>query len=165
MISPAIQYAKFQPVTHSRTGVPAAASRNQFFRRLCHAPQPSHGYRRQAATAGGSVRVGPLGLSVLVWSELAAVRGVVGRVVATRRGRHPGPPSPEHELAYWIAGLIAAAEKCFRRDVYPTRLQGTVAVEALGCYYQALSYSGGRLAPCSPVLHLQAEGHNEHHQP
>jgi len=74
-----------------RSGVPAAASRNQFFRRLCHAPQPSQGYRRQAETAGGSVGIGPPGLSGSVWSELAAVRWAVERVVAARRGGHPAP--------------------------------------------------------------------------
>jgi len=72
--------------------VPAAASRNQFFWRLSHAPQPSHGYRRQAATAGGCVGVGPPGLSGSVWSGLAAVRWFVERVVAARRGGHPAPP-------------------------------------------------------------------------
>ena len=86
--------------------MPAAASRNQCFRRLCHAPQLSHGYRRQAATAGGSVKDGPLGLSGLVWSGLAAVRWFVARVVAARRGGHPAPPSPEQGLAYLVVEVI-----------------------------------------------------------
>ncbi len=86
--------------------MPAAASRNQFFRRLGHAPQPSRGYRRQAETAGGFVRAGPSGLSGLVWSGLAAVRWFVERMAAARRGGHPAPPEPEHGLAYFIAGVI-----------------------------------------------------------
>jgi len=98
--------------------VPAAARRNQFFRRLCHAPKPSHGYRRQAATTGGSVRVGPLGLPGSVWSELAAVRWCVERVVAARRGGHPAPLSPELGLAYLIAGLISNGWRMFS----PSRL-------------------------------------------
>ena len=75
--------------------MPAAACRNQFFKRRCHAPQPSQGYRRQAETAGGCVRVGPPGLSGLGWSELTAVRGFVEWVVAARRGGHPAPPLRE----------------------------------------------------------------------
>ena len=82
--------------------MPAAASRNQFFRRPCHAPQPSQGYRRQAATAGGSVKVGPLGLSVLVWSGLAAVRGFAERVVAARRGGHPAPPNISYRCTCYL---------------------------------------------------------------
>ena len=106
IIKPAIKYGKCRNLTQRRSGVPAAARRNQFFRRRCHAPQPSQGYRRQAATAGGSVRVGPPGLSGSVWSGLAAVRWFVERVVAARRGGHPAPTFPEQELPYLIAGLI-----------------------------------------------------------
>ncbi len=86
--------------------MPAAVSRNQFFQRLCHAAQPSRGYRRQAETAGGSVETGPPGLSEYACSELAAVRWSVVSMVAARRGGHPAPPEPEHGLAYLIAGVI-----------------------------------------------------------
>jgi len=92
-IASAISYSKLHHPTQGRSGVPAAASRNQFFRRRCHTPQPSQGYRRQAETAGGSVGVGPPGLPGSAWSGLAAVRGFVERVVAARRGGHPAPPA------------------------------------------------------------------------
>ena len=106
IMAPVSEYAKFQHVTQRRSGVPAAASRNQFFRRLCHAPQPSQGYRRQAATAGGSVEVCSPGLSGSVWSGLTAVRKVVERMVAARRGGHPAPP------VGWISEF--AIFKCHR---------------------------------------------------
>src|SRR5512143_101207 len=104
MIAVAMQYANCRHLTHRRSGVPAAASRNQFFRRLGHAPQLSKGYRRQAETADDFVESGPPGLPGLAWSGLAAVRWFVERMVAACRGGHLAPPEPGQELAYLTAG-------------------------------------------------------------
>jgi hypothetical protein len=62
--------------------------------------------RWQAATAGGSVKEVPLGLSEVVWSGLAAVRWVVERVVAARCGGHPDPPDNVCSCTCSVAGLI-----------------------------------------------------------
>jgi len=59
--TPASKYIEYHQLTQRRSGVPAAASRNPFFRRRCHAPpQPSHGtdgrQRRPAAPWGSVLR-------------------------------------------------------------------------------------------------------------
>ncbi|MGE5257710.1 MAG: hypothetical protein ACM3KE_13615, partial [Hyphomicrobiales bacterium] len=48
-----------------------------------------------AETIDGSVGAGSLGLSGDGWSGLAAVRRIRGRMVAARRGSHPGQPVDE----------------------------------------------------------------------
>ncbi len=57
------------------------------------------------AAADGSVKACPPGLSGSVWSELAAVRKVVERMVAARRGGHPAPPSPDQVSAFLTAAV------------------------------------------------------------
>jgi len=100
VINPEIQIPNSDISRTSERG-PAAASRNQFFRRPCKPPAVSWNdgrQRRPAAPWGRSS-----GAARSAWSGLAAVRRFVERVVAARRG-HPAPLDSDSRCACLFAG-------------------------------------------------------------